>query len=505
VRLLDFLKREDLTKGQMERIGRRLQKSGRRALPPLVRRLSNEHDRERLYRYTCMLDFFDATAWLDQLVALTIRRRDLVDDDRLPLLEILYDYGVDVSVPPFAPASLTGASINSFLDLCLKDDVSGLLRFMDRFIDSDEPLRNQLTRRLGGRADFGPQAAAILRMLAHFEYSEAAVLAVETLGRLRHPAALAVLKELHYTIVEGLDEQIARSIRRLGFTGINNPEQLPPMLSAAETLITAQSSPIDCYGIRTVWISWQLSEETSIALIMQISEEEGLLHAVCPVFNSIKEYDDYLDEVNAEEGILPVELPYIISLIRDAVHHTMEQGFYMPPAFYAALHLFGQADLRPEKYLPAFPVELLDNLVESLLSHLSECQSLLDEPFFEGWVFSDSLIYELVEAAVKNELGAVDDRVLLDKVVNDVVEPQKLGILRRLLLTADLMQKAGADSMLVQRVLAVGFSLVAAPAPLSSHPFIRALALDSIETARQSLAEGYDPRKYQIFDDEDWE
>jgi len=39
VRLLDFLTRDQLTRDQMERIGRRLQKSGRRALPPLVRRL----------------------------------------------------------------------------------------------------------------------------------------------------------------------------------------------------------------------------------------------------------------------------------------------------------------------------------------------------------------------------------------------------------------------------------------------------------------------------------
>jgi len=57
VRLLDFLTRDQLTRDQMERIGRRLQKSGRRALPPLVRRLWKERDPERLYRYTCMLDF----------------------------------------------------------------------------------------------------------------------------------------------------------------------------------------------------------------------------------------------------------------------------------------------------------------------------------------------------------------------------------------------------------------------------------------------------------------
>jgi len=31
------------------------------------------------------------------------------------------------------------------------------------------------------------------------------------------------------------------------------------------------------------------------------------------------------------------------------------------------------------------------------------------------------------------------------------------------------------------------------------------LALDSIELARQSLDEGFDPRRQQQFDDEEWE
>ena len=50
IRLLDFLTRDQLTRDQLERIGRRLQKSGRRALPPLVRRIWREQDHERLYR-----------------------------------------------------------------------------------------------------------------------------------------------------------------------------------------------------------------------------------------------------------------------------------------------------------------------------------------------------------------------------------------------------------------------------------------------------------------------
>lgn len=508
VRLLDFLKRDNLTRDQLERIGRRLQKSGRRALPPLVRRLWHEQDREQLYRYTCMLDFFDATSWLDQLVALTLRRRDLGEEGRIPLLEILQDYGVDVSAPPFSRADLNSGSLNSFLDTCLKEEAWGLVRFMDRFLDADEVLRTQLIRRLGGRADCGPAAAAILQMLAYFEYAEVAGLAVDTLGRLRHGCALTVLQQLQFLIVEGLDERIERSIRRLGFLGIRQPETLPDHLGATGELFTTQCSPIDCYGIRTLWFSWKLADGSLANLVLQIGDGEGVLHAVQTRFPTLKEHDDYLDEVNADEGMLPVGLPYLVSLLKDATQQSIEQHFYLPPDLYAGRQLLGALDLRPEQYLPSFPVELLDGLVERLTAHLAQSEGLLEEPFFEGWIYSDPQVYELAESAGPGPLldRAPDQQEpFLERFCAELVEPQKLALLRRLLLSADLMQQCSAEPELVQRVLAVALSLVGAPIPLVRHPFIRRLALDSIEMARQSLDEGFDPRKQQTFDEEEWE
>jgi hypothetical protein len=58
----------------------------------------------------------------------------------------------------------------------------------------------------------------------------------------------------------------------------------------------------------------------------------------------------------------------------------------------------------------------------------------------------------------------------------------------------------------VQKVLALGLSLAGSPLPLDHHPFIRRLAFDSIEMARQALTEGFDPRKNLIYEDDgEWE
>lgn len=510
VRLLDFLTRDQLTRDQMERIGRRLQKSGRRALPPLVRRLWQEQDQERLYRYTCMLDFFDAATWLDQLVMLTMKRRDLPDEGRMPLLNILQDYGVDVTVPPFCTDGLSCSTLNSLLDRCLQEGSWGMIRLMDRFLDADEGLRSQLIRRLGNRADAGAEAAACLRMLAAFEFQEVAVQAIEALGRLRHGCSVTVLQSLHHLPVEGLEELIQRSIRRLAFLGIPAPEPLPAGLAAPLRPVSVQAGPLDCYGIRAVWFSWELEDRSFAGLMLQLGDQDGIRHAVASRFQHRKELDEYLDDVNAEEDMVDVEPSYAVQLIRDALHQSLERGFYLPPDFYGSRYLFGSHDLRPAAYIPGFPAALLDGIMDRMPSLLASCEELLDEPFMEGWIFSDRLVYELAETAGAEtplpDLPAEKLQQLLERFCVELLEPDKAVLVRRLLLTADYLLQVGCHKRLVQKVLALGLSLAGSSAAMQQHPFIRRLAFDSIESARQALVEGFDPRQHRgDQDDEDWE
>ncbi|CAH2029830.1 hypothetical protein [Trichlorobacter ammonificans] len=507
VRLLDFLTREQLTRDQMERIGRRLQKAGTRALPPLVRRLWKERDRERLFRYTCMLDFFDVAVWMDQLVTLTLQRRDLADDERVPLLEILQDYGVDVSSPPFArQAGGQGPSV--LLDSCLDDETWGMIRFMDRFLDADEPLREQLIKRLGGERERGAAAAAFLRMLAHFEFSEVAGLAVDALGTLRHGCALTVLGELRHLTVEGLEARVERSRRRLGFLGINEPLPLPARLACPERLVAVQARPLDAQGLATLWFSWELSEQRYTGLILQTSEHDGVVQAMANLFESRAEHDDYLDDVNAEEGMFPIDAAYGLRLLRDAVMRSIEHNYYLPPDLYASRHLFGDNDLRPRVYLPSFDPALLSGLTSRLASYLANSETLLDEPFFEGWLLHGPTVYTIAESMGSEGLegGSPDEQhPFVERFCAEIIEPDRAGIVRRLLLIADFIQQVGCYQALVQRTLAVSLSLAGGPLPLARHPFIRRLALDSLEMARRSLAEGIDPRQQMGEDEGEWE
>ena len=92
---------------------------------------------------------------------------------------------------------------------------------------------------------------------------------------------------------------------------------------------------------------------------------------------------------------------------------------------------------------------------------------------------------------------------LLERFCEELLAPETERIRRRLLLTADLMQNTGIERQFVEITLAAAVSLDA-PRFRRHHPFLCRLALESMEMAREALAEGYDPRLNSC-DEDEWE
>jgi hypothetical protein len=509
IRLLDFLKRDDLTGEQMERIGRRLQKSGKRALSPLVRKLWREQNGTAIYRYTCMLDFFDDSSWIDQLVQITLRRKDLEEDGRLALLDALQDYGIDVTAPPFA--GLTGygaASMEGFIDECLKDGERGLVRFMDLFLDAEDDIREQMIRRLSENTSI--DAVALLEILISFERPEVVREAIIALGKIKNGFALGVLQNAVKRHEGENANLIRRSMRRLSFLGVRDPEELPHAFPVPLPFHTVQAGPIDIYGSRSLWFAWRLSDSGYAALVLLVGESDGLINALSYRMKDDRSYDGVLREVAAGELLEPVEPGYALALLRDALFHSREQGYYLPPDFYVDMRLFSPDALVPEAYVPRFSLAHLEGIVERIPAYIADSNELLDCSSLEGWLLSEPAIYDAAERLDLLEKGTAGNGISeaeleaeMARSCAEMITPRRAEIIKRLLLTADYMQQTGCDEKQVQHTLATALSLVGGFLPEVRHPFIRRLILDSIETARQALAEGYDLRLEEIYDDEE--
>ncbi|MEI7818021.1 MAG: hypothetical protein WCI45_12615 [Desulfuromonadales bacterium] len=510
-RLLDFLKRDDLTGEQMERIGRRLQKSGKRALSPLVRKLWREQNGTAIYRYTCMLDFFDASAWMDQLIQITLQRKDLEEDGKLALLDVLHDSGIDVTAPPFA--SMTGygsPTMEGFVDDCLSDGDRGLVRFIDSFLDVADEFRIRMMQRLADNAS--AEAAALLEIMLSFEKMEIVHEAIRVLGRTRSGYALDVLNRAEVRFEGDLADMIGRSIRRLSFTGIREVVELPHTFQQPLPFHEVYAGPVDFYGSRTLWFSWRLDDHAFAAMLILTGETDGMLNAISYRMKDEKEYSHILKDVAGGEMLTPVEPDYALASLRDALHLSREAGFYLPPDFYVDMRLFRPDTLKPEAYIPRFKLKHLEDIVEKIPGYVASSDELLDEPGLEGWVLTETALYDVADRFIALEADGGPESVLSEALENEIsrccdelIVPRRADIIKRLLLTADYLQQLESDESAVQKTLATALSLVGGFLPDCRHPFVRRLLLDSVDAARQTLAEGYDPRLEEEYDDDEYD
>lgn len=511
IRLLDFLKRDDLTGEQMERIGQRLQKSGKRALSPLVRKLWREQNGTAIYRFTCMLDFFDASAWMDQLIRITLQRKDLEEDGKLALLDVLHESGIDVTAPPFASMTGYGASsLEGFTDDCLKDGERGMVRFIDSFLDVVDESRLKMMRRLSENSS--AEAMALLEIMLTFEKPEIVREAILALGRAKSGFALDVLGRAEARLDGDQAALIRRSIRRLSFTGIRESVELPHSFQQPLPFHDVYAGPIDFYGSRTLWFSWQLDGKAYAAMLVLTGESDGLLNAVSYRMKDEKEYGHILKDVAGGEMLVPVDSAYALALMRDALHRSREAGFYLPPDFYVDMRLFRPDALKPEAYIPRFSMVHLEGIVEKIPGYVASSNELLDDPGLEGWLLTETAVYDVAERFIALEADGGPDAVTSEALEGEIARcceemiiPRRAEIIKRLLLTADYLQQIDADGTAVQQTLATALSLVGGFLPDCRHPFVRRLLLDSVDAARQTLAEGYDPRLEEGFEDDEYD
>ncbi|HEX8960120.1 MAG TPA: HEAT repeat domain-containing protein, partial [Geobacteraceae bacterium] len=210
VNLLESLKKEDITMEEMEKIGARLQKAGKRALYPLIRRLWREENGDHISRYVFLLDFFDDEVWIDQIVRIALKRNDLEEDGRAALLSVLEDYGIDISAPPFSKvlAELNGP-LETTIPRLLDKGEAGMVRFMEDFLCYPRETQAAVVSRIARIKD--PRVTSLLEVLLRFDDREIVGETIAALGRIRDVKAASLLQTFNSQGDAGLRDQAERS------------------------------------------------------------------------------------------------------------------------------------------------------------------------------------------------------------------------------------------------------------------------------------------------------
>jgi hypothetical protein len=505
INLLESLKRDDITLEEMERIGVKLQKAGKRALSPLIRRLWREENSDHISRYVFLLDFFEDDVWIDHIVRIALKRSDLEEDGRAALLAVLEDYGIDLSAPPFSRvlAEINGP-LEAVLPKLLERGEEGLIRFMEDFLCYPEETQSLLIGYLARIHD--NRVLNLLEILLGFDDRKILRETIVTLGKIRDGRAAALLSALDFRGDIELCQLTERSLRRLSFLGIVN-EALPEEVTAQSTYEAAVSS-IDGSGNRTLWFSRSHSDGVKDVLIMQVHETRGMVDALGYSDISTEKYDNLRQEVTIDDALAVIDYDYAVLLIRDALLLNRKNCSHLPAEFYVRSKILPAEALVPEPYIPEFSGYDLHMLAESRLL-LEQSATLFDEEYFDGWFTADSRLFDLAEEydlldkqpADQSLVNSVEE--FIDRFIEDNISNDSERFARRLFLIADLMVRTGRDGSLVEKTLAVAANLVNPLYKSRENPFLRQFALESLKITREAVAEGFDFRLHRELDEDE--
>ncbi len=507
VLLLERLKNDAITFDEMEEIGAKLKKAGKSALSPLVRRLWRERSGDLISKYTYLLDFFEEDVWLDQLIQITLRRRDLEEEGKAALLAALEGYGIDVTAPPFAALMAEiGGPLRVTLPRLLEKGEDGCVTFVEDFLAAAPELRLAIIREFPYVPD--PRVVSLLEILLRIDDPALVREAVIALGRIREPAAVALLQRLLESPDGAIGDLAGRSLRRLSFLGLET-EAVKGAPTEHYPFYATCASPLDGSGFRTIWLCRWTSRSRLASLFIQVHESRGMTAAWGGSRFDIPDSTEQWEKIRLEEGVVVIEPDYALRLVNDAIYRCREKGAFLPAEFYVLAGMFREGELAPAPYTPDFSAYKQFSPY-TVYSSIAGSAALFEDDYFDGWFLASDRVYDLAEEWIELEKRAGGRALTLElesiiaRFCKEVLEPEMEMISSRLTLTADFMRRTGRDRELVEQTLAVAMNLNASTLPHHKHPFLKRLALESMDMAREALAEGYDLREQEYADGE-WE
>jgi hypothetical protein len=510
----DLLERafaEHASRADLEDIGDRLYRLGDAIVPALVRKLEETDDDGALARLAFLVEYLDHEAFVEPLVDLLLSRRKS-DRAKAALLAALQAYNVDTSDPLFddifdRPGVALAHSASRLVDEAEAAEESPV-RFLESFFGYSRAHKLTIVAELGKLED--RRAVRYLELLGEHEDAEIAMLAVDTLGRVRDGRAVAALARLAARQAEPVRRARAeRSLRRLAFAGLPVAEMrrramLPSRLGA---LYKVHVSRFDSQGGRALWFARRRREDgpSLTAVCLLIDDEYGLKDGFGYDEIERADYESLLRKARKEESLVETDFRYAVTLLRDALARNQAGDNPYPPHFLLLRRFFEATDLTPARYEPVFP-ELDETTLLDDLACLAETGSLLDRDEFEGWLVATERVYDYADEV----RGLADEgtrrrfvRRSLDisqRFFEELVRPELPRYRGRLRAAADLLRRAGNRRRDVRLALVAAAHIDAAierraRVPITDQPFVHRLIFESLDLAVTALNDGYDLRK----------
>ncbi len=493
--ILDKVSGDELTAAEIERLGEELLSYGEQAVPLLIKKLKNSSTKE-IERLLPLIEYLQLDEVVESLFEI-LKTRNMNDILRGKILSALrnLEKEMDISFP--IPGLNTHEYVNNalyylsngFLNRYERNEEL-IITFLEDFLSCDIYEKLQMVKSLCNIKDL--RTIPILRRIAEDIYEEVALLALQGLGRIRsYEAVSALIDYLSFPRLDCLKREAERSLQRLKFCGFSQGRKR--IKHAA--ILYSLASLIDGSGNQTFWVGKPKKNGKIESACFIINETWGLRDCFGGVPLDISEFEITVEDSSAENTFRYVDIAYIGKMISDALYTNKINNTRIPAEFLLRRDLLGRISIYPERYNPQFEGFDLDRIKKDLFLKRSTAE-IFDIKEFKGWVISDERIYEYAELIIKDgRRGALKNYpIFYGNIYREMVKPKLKVLGRRLILTADLINRADNDRSTAEVLLCAGLNLIEGDEEsLYTHPFVKRFIFETLNSAILSLLRGSDP------------
>ncbi len=491
----------------LEEIARDMSRFGNSSVGPLMSALEKTVDENAFYRLTYLIECLQNYSFVEGLLRMLLTR-DLSPSLRGQLLNVLNNYDVDISDSLLTVTEGEGRAVTeSFVELTIRDE-NMLENFLEEFQHLDIDLQMEIHNRIASIRS--TRSVFILFVLSSMPVSPIARHAANALGRIRDGKALSALIRVEgRTRSVTLKKEVERSIRRLQLMGVEKGKRFFRFPEGPFYKVFV--SRIDGMGEFTVSFSrYYDSRKRFLAMsVFQINEECGLTECFGHMKISKRNFDNSVSSLVKARVTAEVPYEYGIRLLRHGMYLTEKQDDIYPPEMALREQVLNGNELYPEKHCPQ--VRCLDPEKElNNLSLLERTGALISIPECSEWLLSTRKTFEYAEAisgGKDSEIGDMEsprEQRLLKGYIRECIRPMKEILRERLILAAEIMEQGKRPRKYIRAALCAALNMgQEGNLSFTRHPFVVALAKESLKEAAEFLKEGGDYTSFfGEFDDE---
>lgn len=346
----------------------------------------------------------------------------------------------------------------------------------------------------------GVVAVPLLEEVARRAPVSVAVLAVGSLGAIRHAEAAAALQRLATGSGSGEVRKAARrELHRLATLRIVPPAAGAPRREARAPMAAVHrslASPIDGAGNRALWFAFRAGSDIDL-LTMLLHEEAGIVDAAATDMARSR-FDREAGRVLQDEDFPWIDLPadYCRHLVQEAHARNATSGTSLPVEYLAWRDRIGPPQQAYEQPL----VYTVINAAEVRWDprYLDNSSELLGLELFRAWVIDREEMEEFVrERVMAEESGLLlagmaqraRDRMVVDRAIQKLFDVRRRALFKRRLEEMAYLLWKRDRTYQARMAMASAMALEPPDRSLLHHPFVRSLVEWSLEVV-ESLVRG---------------